>query len=103
MINTAAKRILVQLCYCMTRDFSSTFSRISRQKSIPTEKCFKLAQKPCDRVGKRKYNFDENSSPFLRFLDYSYWPVRDLELVLRDAANVHTQKKTDRLFKSDGP
>ena len=37
--------------------------------------------------------FDVNSSPFLRFLDYSYWPVRDLELVLRDAANVHTGKK----------
>lgn len=49
--------------------------------------------------------FDENSSPFLRFLDYSYWPVRDLELVLRDAANVHTGKKNARLFKSesDGP
>ena len=56
--------------------------------------------------------FDENSSPILRFLDYSYWPVRDLELALRDAANVHTgkkkkkkkkKKKTARLFKSDGP
>ena len=38
-------------------------------------------------------NFDENSSPFLSFLDYSYWPVKDLELALRDAANVHTGKK----------
>ena len=50
--------------------------------------------------------FDENSSPFLRLLDYSYWPFRDLVLVLRDAANVHTgKKKTARLFKSesDGP
>ena len=37
--------------------------------------------------------FDENSSPFLRFLDYSYWPVKDLELAFRDAANVHTGKK----------
>ena len=36
--------------------------------------------------------FDEKSSPFLRFLDYSYWPVKDLELALRDAANVHTGK-----------
>ena len=120
MINTVAKTNLVQLCYYMTREYSSTFSRINRQTSetsIPTEKCFKLAQKPCGRVGKRKYNlngiwallfvvtFDENSSPFLKFLDYSYWPVRDLELVLRDAANVHTGEKTARLFKSesDGP
>ena len=38
------------------------------------------------------FTFDETSSPFLKFLDYSYWPVRDLELVLRDAANVHTGK-----------
>ena len=48
---------------------------------------------------KRKYNlkksallfvvtFDENSSPFL-----SYRPVGDIELVLRDAANVHPGKK----------
>ena len=49
----------------------------------------------------------ENSSPFLRFLDYSYWPLADLELALRDAANVQTGKKkngkkTARLFKSDG-
>ena len=102
----------------MTSEFSSTFSRINRQTSetsIATEKCFKLAQKPCGRVGKRKYNlksallfvvtFDENSSPFLRFLNYSYWPFWDLELVLRVAANVHTGKKTARLFKSesDGP
>ena len=57
-INTAAKRILVQLCYYMTRAFSSTFSRIDRQTSIPTGKCFKLSQKPCGRVGKRKYNFN---------------------------------------------
>ena len=98
----------------MTREFSSTFTRINRQTSIPTEKCFKLAQKPCSRVGEKKYNlngistalrrhfnFVENSSPFLRFLDYSYWPVRDLELALRDAANVHTVKKNTRLFKSD--
>ena len=109
MINTAAKRNLVQLCYYITREFSSAFSRINRQTSetsIPTEKCFKLAQKPCGRVVKRKYNlngintalrralqFDENSSPFLRFLDYSYWPVRDLQLVLRDAANATPEKK----------
>ena len=119
MINTAAKRNLVQLCYYITREFSSAFSRINSQTSetsIPTEKCFKLAQKPCGRVVKRKYNLNGIntalrralsmiSSPFLRFLDYSYWPVRDLELVLRDAANVHTGKKTARLFKSesDGP
>ena len=36
----------------LTRDFSSTFSRIDRQMSIPTEKCFKVAQKPCGHVGK---------------------------------------------------
>ena len=54
--------------------------------------------------------FDVNSSPFSRFLDYIYWTVRDLELVLRDAVNVHTgkkkkkkKKKDARLFKSDGP
>ena len=96
MINTATKRILVQLCYYMMREFSWTFSRINSQTSISTEKCFKLAQKSRGRVVKRNYNFvvtfDENSLPFLRFLDYSYWPVRDLELVLRDAANVHTGK-----------
>ena len=42
MINTAAKRVLVQLCYYMTREFSSTFSRIERQKSIPTESASNL-------------------------------------------------------------
>jgi len=36
-INTAAKSTLVQLCYHLTREFSSTFSRINRQTSIPTE------------------------------------------------------------------
>ena len=115
------KKKIVQLWYYMTREFSSTFSRINRQTSetsIPTEKCFKLAQKPCGRVGKRKYNLNGIStalghhfrwklaSPFLRFLDYSYWPVRDLELVLRDAANVHTEKKKNRSSvksESDGP
>ena len=58
MINTATKKILVQLYYYMRREFSSTFSRINRQTSIPTEKCFKLAQKPCGRVGKRKSNLN---------------------------------------------
>ena len=66
MINTAAKSILVQLCYYMTREFSSTFSRINRQTSIPTEKCFKLAQKPCGRVGKRKYNLNGISTTLRR-------------------------------------
>ena len=45
MINTAAKSILVQLCYYMTREISSTFSRINCQTSIPAEKYFILAQK----------------------------------------------------------
>ena len=104
MINTAAKSILVQLCYYMTREIPSTFSRINLQTSIPTEKCRKLAQRPCGRVGKWKYNlngisttlvvnFVENSSPFLSFLKYSYWPVKDRELEPREAANVHTWKK----------
>ena len=66
MINTVAKSILVQLCYYMTREFSSRFSRINRQTSIPTEKCFKLAQKPCGRVGKRKYNLNEISTALRR-------------------------------------
>ena len=68
MINKAAKGILVQLCFYMTREFSSTFSRINRQTSIPTEKCFKLAQKPCGRVGKRKYNLNGISSASRRHL-----------------------------------
>ena len=67
MINTAAKSILVQLCYYMTKGFSSTFSRINRQTSIPTEKCFKpIAQMPCGRVGKRKYNLINGISTALR-------------------------------------
>ena len=66
VINTAAKSVLVQLCYYMTREFSSTFSRINRQTSIPTEKCFKLAQKPCGRVGKRKYNLNGISTTLRR-------------------------------------
>ena len=112
MINTDAKRISVQLCYYMTRECSSTFSRINSQTSISTEKCFNLLKsRPAMSVKENTIQtesellfvvtFDENSSPLLRFLDYSYWPVRDLELVLRDAANVHTGKKTARLFKSD--
>ena len=71
MINTAAKRNLVQLRYYMTREFSSAFSRINRQTSetsIPTEKCFKLAQKPCGRVGKRKYNLNGISTALRRAL-----------------------------------
>ena len=104
MINTATKTILVQLCYYMTREFLSTLSRINRQTSISTEKCFRLAQKPCGGVGKRKYNLNGISTAlrrhfrwklfaFLRFLDYSYWPVRDLALVLADAANMSTPEK----------
>ena len=104
MINAAAKSILVQLCYYMTREIPSTFSIINLQTSIPTEKCRKLAQRSCGRVGKWKYNlngisttlvvnFVENSSPFLSFLKYSYWPVKDRELEPREAANVHTWKK----------
>ena len=66
-------------------------------------------------MGKRKYNlkgistalrlhFDENSSPLLSFQDNSYWPVKDLELALRDAANVHNGKRNlFRLFKSEDP
>ena len=41
--------------------------------------------------------FDENSSPFLSFLDYSYWLVKDLELAFRDAAMSTPDKKTARL------
>ena len=70
MINMAAKRILVQLCYYMTREFSSTSSRINRQTSIPTEKCFKLAQKLCGRIGKRKQAYNLNgigTAPHLHF------------------------------------
>ena len=58
MINTAAKSILVQLCYYMTREISSTFPRINLHTSIPTEKVFQTCskrQKPCGRVVKRKY------------------------------------------------
>ena len=71
MINTAAKRNLVQLCYYITREFSSAFSRINRQTSetsIPTEKCFKLAQKPCGRVVKRKCNLNGINTALLRAL-----------------------------------
>ena len=71
MINTAVKRNLVQLCYYITREFSSAFSRINRQTSetsIPTEKCFKLAQKPCGRVVKRKYNLNGINTALRRAL-----------------------------------
>ena len=71
MINTAAKRNLVQLCYYITREFSSAFSRINRQTSetsILTEKCFKLAQKPCGRVVKRKYNLNGINTALRRAL-----------------------------------
>ena len=120
MINTAAKRILVQACYYMTREVSSTSSRINRQTSIPTEKCLKPAQKP-RAAGSVNENtiktesallfvvtFDENSSPFLRFLDYSCWLVRDLKLVGRRCCKYPQRKKSNnnnnnaRLFKSDG-
>ena len=37
--------------------------------------------------------FDDNSSPVVSFLDYPYWLVNNLELILRDAVNVHTRKK----------
>ena len=64
---------------------------------IPAETCSKLAQKSCGRIGKRKpfsvISFDDCSSPSVSFLDYRYWPVKDLELAFRDAANVHTGKK----------
>ena len=67
MINTAAKSVsLVQLCYYITGEFSSTFSRINCQTSIPTEMCFKPAQKPCGRVSKRKYNLNGISTTFRR-------------------------------------
>ena len=66
MIKTAAKSILVQLPYYMTIKFSLAFSRINRQTSIPTEKCFKLAQKLCGRVSKRKYNLNKISTTLRR-------------------------------------
>ena len=63
------KKKLVQLCDYMTREFSSTFSRNNRQRSemsIPAEKCFKVVQKPCGRVGKRKYNLNGISTALRR-------------------------------------
>ena len=77
--------LMCELCKQLQMYSVSTFSRINCQMSIPSEKCFKLAQKPCarSRVDKRKYNlnrilsallfvvaFDENSSLFLSLPDY---------------------------------
>ena len=57
IIFTAVNSTLVQLRYYMTREIPPTFSRINGQLApIPTEKCFKLALKPCGHIGKRKYN-----------------------------------------------
>ena len=69
-------------------------------------KVLQTCSKAARHVGKRKYNLNGISTAlrrhfrrklfplaFLRFLDYNYWPVRDVELALRDAANVHTGKK----------
>ena len=49
MINRAAKRYFITVGLLFDgRNFID----------IPTEKCFKLAQKPCGRVSKRKYNLN---------------------------------------------
>ena len=120
MINTAAKRNLVQLCYYITREFSSAFSRINRQTSetsIPTEKCFKLAQKPCGRVVKRKYNLNGINTALRRApsmktlrLFWGSWiivtgPLEILNWCSEMLRMSTPEKKTARLFKSesDGP
>ena len=83
------KTKIVQLCYYMTRDFSSAFSRINRQTSetsTPTEKCFKLAQKPCGRVGKRKYNLNGISTALRRHFRwklFAFPEVPGLQLLAR--------------------
>ena len=89
MINTGRKKNFSTVVLLhMTREFSSTFSRINRQTSetsIPTEKCFKLAQKPCGRVGKRKYNlrtFARNFSNIDFFL--KLLPLKDDELAMSE-------------------
>ena len=56
MIIAAVESILVRFWYYMTREISSTFSRIKGQTSIATEQCFKRALNPCGRIGKKKYN-----------------------------------------------
>ena len=105
----------------MTREFSSTFSRIncqtSAETSIPTEKCFKLAQKPCGRVGKRKIQFKWNqqcSSSSLSMktlrLFWGSWiivtgPLEILNWCSEMLLMSTPEKITARLFKSesDGP
>ena len=42
MINTAAKSIVVQFCYYMTREISLKFSRINRPTSISTKSASNL-------------------------------------------------------------
>ena len=82
------KNSLVQMRYYMTREFSLTFSRINRQTSetsIPTEKCFKLAQKPCGRVGKRN-NLNGISTAFrchFRWKLFAFSEVPGLKLLTR--------------------
>ena len=80
VINMAAKSILVQLCYYMTREFSSTFSRINHQTAIPTEKCFKLLKSRAAVTVKKKIKHNQHRSPSslsmktLRFF-WGYWII----------------------------
>ena len=80
MINTAAKSILVELCYYMTGDFhrhsqESTAKRQFQQKS-PSNLLKSRAAVPVkentiwtESALLFVINFGENSLPFLRFLD----------------------------------
>ena len=102
------KKKLVQLCYSRRENFHrhSQESTAKRQKRQFLQKSASNLLKSRAAVSVEEntistesallfvVTFNENSLPFLRFLDYSYWPVRDLELVLRDAANVHTGEET---------
>ena len=128
MINTAAKSVLVQLCYYMTWEFLSTFSRIKRQ--FLQKSASNLLKSRAGRVGNRKYifklyflcisiflfPFKNGISTILRRLlsmktlrlFWGSWIMVTSPLMIlnwrSEMLRMSTPKKIPaRLFKSDGP
>ena len=67
MINTAAKKILVQLCYYMTRDFFHRHSQESTAKrQFPQKSASNLLKSRAAVSVKKKYNLNGISTALRR-------------------------------------
>ena len=55
---------------------------LKNQTSIPTEKCFKLVQKPCGSVGKRKYNLNGINTTLRRHFRWKLFAFSEVSWII---------------------